>query len=113
MAHKEEVSVPHSKVRVSILRILEEKKYIGAVRVEEKKPQSEIIIKLRYVKDLPAMKNVKRNSKSGLRVYAKQGSVPRTLGGYGVTIVSTSSGVMSDKEARAKSLGGEVLCQVW
>lgn len=113
MAKKKQVVIPHSKLKEAIARKLEENNYVAKVEVEEKKPQSDLIVELKYVDKLPAITGMKRVSKPGRRLYAKTSQIPSTLGGYGMTVISTSKGILTDKEARKKSVGGELICQVW
>jgi small subunit ribosomal protein S8 len=113
MARHDSVSVPHSKLKEEIAKILLENKYVEEMQIEKKVPQSEIVFKLRYVGKLPAITDVKRVSTPGRRTYASSKKIPQALGGYGITIVSTSKGVMTGKDARKQNLGGEVLCQIW
>ena len=113
MAKHDTVMVPHSKMKQKIGEILVATKYVEECKVENKMPQSELVIKLRYVGRLAAITDVKRVSTPGRRVYTSSKKVPRALGGYGITIVSTSKGVMTDKDAKKQNLGGEVLCQIW
>lgn len=112
-ARKLNVRMPHTKVLEAIANLLKNEKYIEEVAVEETKPRKTIIITLRYVNRIPAVTGVKRVSKPGLRRYTTVDKVPRTLGGYGLTILSTSQGVMSGKQAKAKGVGGEILCNIW
>ncbi len=113
MAKHETVMVPHSKLKAQIAQILLDNKYVEEFRVEQKVPQPEIIFKLKYVGRLPAITDVKRVSTPGRRMYAPANKIPRALGGYGITVVSTSKGIMIDKDARKQNIGGEVLCQIW
>ena len=113
MAHHETVVVPHSKMKEEISKILKANQYVEEYRVEAKAPQAEIIFKLKYVGRQPVITDVKRVSKPGRRVYASSSQIPKSLGGYGITIISTSKGIMTDKEARQQNVGGEVLCQIW
>jgi small subunit ribosomal protein S8 len=113
LARKDEVAVPHSKLKQSLADVLVEGKFVESYSTDEVKPQAMMHLKLRYADKLPAMTDVRRVSKPGRRLYAQAGKISKTLGGYGVTIVSTSRGVMSDTQARKQHLGGEVLCQVW
>jgi len=110
--HKE-VVMPHSKMRVAIAEILLNEKYLEKVEVIDSKPQQQMKLLLRYVGSLPAVSGVKRISKPGRRFYVSAGQIPVTLGGYGITILSTNQGVIADKEARQKNVGGEILCQIW
>lgn len=113
MARHDEVVIPHSRVKQQIGQILLENNYIEACRVEQKTPQAEIVVKLKYVGRTPAITDVKRISTPGRRLYAPANKIPRALGGYGITIVSTSKGIMTDKEAKKQNVGGEVICQIW
>jgi small subunit ribosomal protein S8 len=107
------VSVPSSKIKLEILRVLKEEGYISDfVKIEDEK-QGMISITLKYVNKTSVIKGLKRISKPGLKVYAKRNELPKVLNGLGVAVVSTSGGVMSDREARQKNLGGEVLAFVW
>ena len=107
------VSVPASKIKLDILRVLKEEGYISDfVKIEDEK-QGMISITLKYVNKTSVIKGLKRISKPGLKVYAKRNELPKVLNGLGVAIVSTSGGVMSDREARQKNLGGEVLAYIW
>ncbi len=113
MAKKKDVRAPHTKVLESIANLLKEEKYIESVSIEETTPRKTIVMTLRYVGVTPAVSDVKRISKPGLRKYSTSDKIPRTLGGYGLTIVSTSQGVMSGKQAKAKGIGGEILLTIW
>ena len=107
------VLVPASKLKLEILRVLKEEGYISDFEKIEDEKQGMISITLKYVEKTPVIKGLKRISKPGLKVYAKRNELPRVLNGLGVAIVSTSGGVMSDREARQKNLGGEDLAFVW
>jgi small subunit ribosomal protein S8 len=109
------VEVPASNIKRDITRILFDKGYILNYKFEDKGPQGNIKIALKYHPESkhPAIKNIKRISSPGLRRYAGKGNLPRVLNGLGVAILSTSQGVMSDKEARQKGIGGEILCYVY
>ena len=113
LAKKETVSMPHSKVKQAIAKVLIEHKYVSDIQVEEDGVKKNLVLKLVYIGKDPAMTNMKRVSKPGRRMYSGVKNVKRTLGGYGITIVSTSQGVMDDKSAKKRNIGGEVLCQVW
>ena len=113
LARHETVVIPHSKLKAQIGQILVENKYVETCKVEQKAPQSELVFKLKYVGRIPAITDVKRVSTPGRRIYATANKIPRALGGYGITIVSTSKGIMTDKEAKKQNIGGEVLCQIW
>ncbi len=107
------VSMPASKVKAEILRVLKAEGYISEYVVKEEDNKKFIEVTLKYVNKQRVIQGIKRISKPGLRVYAKANELPRVLNGLGVAIVSTSSGVMTDKEARSKKLGGEVIAFVW
>jgi small subunit ribosomal protein S8 len=113
LARHEEVRIPHSKIKQAIAEILADNNYIDAVEVAEKSPQSTLVVKLGYKDRWPKITGLKRISKPGRRLYAAVDHIPVTLNGYGVTIVSTSKGVLTDKEAREQNVGGELLCQIW
>ena len=109
----ETVSVPSSKLKLEVLRVLKEEGYISDYEKIEDNKQGMISITLKYVDKQPVIKGLKKISKPGLKVYAKRNELPKVLNGLGVAIVSTSGGVMSDRAARQKNLGGEVLAFVW
>ena len=114
VAYKEEIAMPSSKLKVNIADILKREGYIRDYLVEPTKPQATLKLALKYTRDRDrALSGVRRVSKPGLRVYAKRDEVPRVLGGLGVAIVSTSQGLMTDREARKAGVGGEVLAYVW
>ena len=114
VAKHETVSVPASNMLKSISKILLDEGYIKAVEFIEEGPPGEIKITLKYTQNKKSViTGLKRISKPGLRVYAKSDEIPKVLGGLGIAILSTSAGVMTDKQARANSVGGEVLCYVW
>ncbi|MEA2056951.1 MAG: 30S ribosomal protein S8 [Patescibacteria group bacterium] len=112
-AKKQQVVIPHSKTKLALAEILKKNNYIKDFTIEEKKPQSDLTVTLRYVDGLPAISGVERISKPGRRLYAKVNKIPVTLNGYGITIVSTSKGIMIDQEARKNNVGGELFCRVW
>jgi small subunit ribosomal protein S8 len=113
MARHDSVSIPHSRLKAKIGQILIDNKYVEEMKVENIAPQSQLVFKLKYVGKLPAITDVRRVSTPGRRVYTSSKKVPKALGGYGITIVSTSRGIMTDKEARQQNVGGEILCQIW
>ena len=109
----EEVTVPASKLKVEIARILKEEGFIKNYTVEKDGAKSDIILTLKYVNKERVITGLKRISKPGLRVYVGAGEVPKVLNGLGIAIISTSKGIMTDKEARKQNLGGEVLAYIW
>ena len=109
-----EVEVPASKIKIEIARILKEEGFISDYSIKKNDVQNMIVLSLKYGKNKErVITGLKRISKPGLRVYVKATEVPRVLNGLGIAIVSTSQGVMTDKEARKASLGGEVLAYIW
>jgi len=112
--HYEEVQVPASNIKKEIARILKDEGFINDYSINKDNTQGTIILKLRYTdKKESAITGLKRISKPGLRVYAKSDEIPKVLNGLGIAIISTSKGIMTDKEARKEKLGGEVLAYIW
>ena len=108
------VLVPASKIKLEILNVIKEEGYIEDVEFVEDGKQGEIKVTLKYTeKKERVIKGITRISKPGLRVYAKSTEMPKVLNGLGVAVVSTSNGVMTDREARQKHLGGEVIAYIW
>ncbi|MBW3606216.1 MAG: 30S ribosomal protein S8 [Actinobacteria bacterium] len=113
-AYTEQIAMPSSKLRAALADILKQEGYIRDFAVEPTTPQATLKIALKYTRDRErALTGVRRISKPGLRVYAKRHEVPRVLGGLGTAIISTSSGLMTDRVARQRGIGGEVLAYVW
>jgi small subunit ribosomal protein S8 len=113
-AGKDTVSMPTSKKLVEIARILKEEGFIIDYDVQDGKPVGELTIALKYgPKKQRTIRGIKRISKPGLRVYAGKDDLPRVLGGLGTAVISTSSGVMTDRDARKAGVGGEVLAYIW
>ena len=109
-----EVSMPVSKVKTEIAKILKNEGFIEDYKIVKDSVQGTLVLTLKYVnKKERVITGLKRISKPGLRVYAKADEVPKVLNGFGIAIISTSKGIMTDKEARNKSLGGEVMAYVW
>lgn len=110
----ERVAMPASKLKVNIARILADEGYIDRYEVSEKDHRSELELVLRYAeRRRPVILGLKRVSRPGHRVYAGADELPRVQGGLGVAVVSTSQGLMADREARKRRLGGEIVCEVW
>ena len=110
----EEVKVPASNIKKEIARILKEEGYIKDYKINSDSTQGTIILTLKYTdKKESVITGLKRISKPGLRVYAKSDEIPKVLNGLGIAIISTSKGIMTDKEARKEKLGGEVLAYIW
>ena len=108
-----EVEVPASKMKIEIARILKSEGFIVDYKVKKNNIQDILVLSLKYVDKERVITGLKRISKPGLRVYVKAEEVPTVLNGLGIAIISTSKGVMTDKEARKSSLGGEVLAYIW
>lgn len=109
-----EVVIPSSNVKLQIIKILKNEGYIKDYKLEKNEVQDNIIVTLKYGQNKErVISGLKRISKPGLRVYAKAEDVPMVLNGLGISIVSTSKGIMTGKEARKENLGGEVLAYVW
>lgn len=115
MANHKVVEIPASNIKKDMTRILFEKGYILNFKFEEEGPQGNIKIALKYNPEskMSAIKSLQRISKPGLRKYVDKDHLPRVLNGLGVALISTSQGVMTDKEARSLNIGGEVLCYVY
>ncbi|MEI6453387.1 MAG: 30S ribosomal protein S8 [Actinomycetota bacterium] len=112
----EKVKMPSSKVKTALAEVLEREGYIAGFEVskDETRPGNTLEITMKYAPDRTrTISGIKRVSKPGLRIYAQADQIPRVLGGIGVAVVSTSKGLMTDREARRNHLGGEVLCYVW
>ncbi|MCP4549593.1 MAG: 30S ribosomal protein S8 [bacterium] len=108
------VEVPASRIKGEIAKILRESGYVKDVKFVDDGKQGLLRIYLKYDKDtMPAIEGLQRVSKPGRRIYAKQGEIPRVLGGFGVVVLSTSRGILTGIEARKEGVGGEVLCQIW
>ncbi len=109
-----EVKVPASKLKLELARILKEEGFIKDYKVLEETAQGMILLTLKYGQNKErVISGLKRISKPGLRVYAKKDEIPKVLNGLGIAIISTSKGIMTDKEARKQGLGGEVLAYIW
>ena len=109
-----EVEVPASRIKLEIARILKEEGYISDVKIKKDKVQDVMVLNLKYgEKKERVITGLKRISKPGLRVYVKNDEIPRVLNGLGIAIISTSQGIMTDKQARKLNIGGEVLAYIW
>jgi len=115
-AMRDEVKMPSSKMKVALADVLQQEGYIKSFGVDQNAtgPGQTLTIDMKYSEQRErVISGITRVSKPGLRVYSKSGKIPRVLGGLGVAIVSTSKGLMSDREARRRHIGGEVVCVVW
>ncbi len=113
MAHHDSVQVPASKIKLAIAKILKDEGFITDYTVLKGKPERIIKISLKYINGRPAIAGLERASKPGLRLYVGGHEIPRVYGGLGVTVLSTSKGVMIGEEAWHKNIGGELLCYIW
>ncbi|HEU5082801.1 MAG TPA: 30S ribosomal protein S8 [Acidimicrobiales bacterium] len=116
IAKHDDVSMPSSKLKEALAELLKSEGYIADYKTAERpdKPGKILSIDMKYSPDRErTISGIKRVSKPGLRVYKKSNEIPRVLGGLGVAVVSTSQGLMTDREARRRNVGGEVLCYVW
>lgn len=114
MQMHEKVDIPASKVKVAIAEILLEEGFIKNFEMKEDGKQGILTLTLKYGPERErVISGLKRISKPGLKVYCKKDNVPRVLGGLGIAVISTSHGILTDREARKQGLGGEVLCYVW
>lgn len=113
MAKHNTVAVPYSKLKESLGDILKKEGYITDMVIDTTKPFPELVMTLKYVGKAAAVTDVRRMSKPGRRLYVPAKQIPRALGGYGITIVSTNRGVLTDADARKMNVGGELLCQIW
>ncbi|AQZ66911.1 MULTISPECIES: 30S ribosomal protein S8 [Nonomuraea] len=113
-AYHDSVSMPYSKIKAHIAEILQQEGYIQAWTVEDAKVGKNLVVELKFGPTRErSLSGLRRVSKPGLRVYAKKDNLPRVLGGLGVAIISTSHGLMTDKQAGKRGVGGEVLAYVW
>jgi small subunit ribosomal protein S8 len=111
-SRKTSVTMPSSQAKVAVAKVLKDEGYIANYSTEQDGAKASLTVELKYFEGKPVIENVRRVSKPGLRIYRASDDLPRVLGGLGIAIVSTSAGVMSDREARQKGIGGEVLCVV-
>lgn len=113
-ASQASTTVRYSKVRAGIASILQEEGYIEGFSIRDEGPGHQFIdLQLKYVKDEPAIVGIERYSSPGRRLYSKHTDIPRVLGGLGVAILTTSKGILKDRDARRQKVGGEVLCKIW
>ena len=110
----DKVDIPASRMKIEIAKILKEEGFIKSYKIIKDKKQGVVRINLKYTPDGdPAITDLKRVSKPGRRVYVGKEEIPRVLGGLGIAILTTSSGILTDKECRQRGIGGEVICYVW
>lgn len=113
IAKKEFVDVPASNIKIDIVKILKESGYINNYKIIRDNKQNIIHIILAYKEGKSVIKKLRKISKPGLRIFKKSDEIKRVLNGYGLAIISTSKGVLTDKQAREKKVGGELICEVW
>lgn len=111
-ARKVSVSMPASKAKEAVAKVLKDEGYITGFSTEGEGSSSALTVELKYFDGVPVIERIERTSRPGLRIYRGKEGLPKVLGGLGIAIVSTSAGVMSDAKAREKGIGGEVLCIV-
>ena len=112
-AHKETVEFPASKLLERVMHIFKDDGYLEDYRLLKDEKQGILKVYLKYDNNKPVIMGIKRISRPGLRVYADNGRIPRVLNGLGTAVLSTSKGVISDREARKLKVGGEVVCYIW
>lgn len=113
-ARHDKVVIPLSRMKLEILKVLKDEGYVAEFTVHETQPQGEVTVQLKYGPDRsPVIQGIRRISKPGLRRYVKSTEIPNVLGGMGISILSTSRGIMVDSEARRQKVGGELLCTVY
>jgi len=112
MAEKISVSMPSSKLKVAIAKVLKDEGYIDDFAIRENGAKPELDVALKYYAGSPVIERIERVSRPGLRVYKGKDDLPRVMNGLGIAIVSTPKGVMTDRKARAGNMGGEILCIV-
>ncbi|MDG4812094.1 30S ribosomal protein S8 [Hydrogenovibrio sp. 3SP14C1] len=106
------VVMPSSKVKVAVAKVLAGEGYVSSYSVSDKNGKSELSVDLKYFEGQPVIEMIKRVSRPGLRVYKNTNELPKVIGGLGVAVVSTSKGIMSDRDARSAGIGGEILCYI-
>jgi len=112
-AKKVKVEIPSSKMKAGLAEILKKNGYIYDYKIDEDSKQNVISVLLKYSDGIPAINGLKRISKPGLRIYKKSDELPRVLNGLGTAVISTSNGLLTEKEARRQDTGGEVVCYIW
>jgi small subunit ribosomal protein S8 len=113
-ARHAETSCPSSKMRLAIAKLLQQEGFLAGVRVEAREGHARLVLGLRYGADgQPMIDGIRRVSSPGRRVYVSAGKIPKVRSGLGVAVLSTSKGIVSDRDARAQGIGGEYVCEVW
>jgi small subunit ribosomal protein S8 len=112
MAGHTNVNMPSSKLKVALAKVLTEEGFISAFSIKEDEGKAELSVDLKYFNGKPVIDMIKRVSRPGLRVYKNKDELPNVIGGLGIAVISTSKGIMTDRDARQASVGGEVICYV-
>lgn len=112
-AQKRRVDIPFSNQKKGIVEILKAQNFIVDYQIIEDDKQNVLRVFLRYTNGVSALSGLQRISKPGLRIYSQKENLPRVLNGYGISIISTSKGLLTDKQARREAVGGEVICKIW
>jgi small subunit ribosomal protein S8 len=112
MAGHSNVVIPSSKVKVALAKVLKDEGYVSTYSIKEVNGKSELSVDLKYYEGKPVIEMIKRVSRPGLRVYKNKNELPQVIAGMGVAIISTSQGIMSDRQARTAGVGGEIICYV-
>ncbi len=112
-ARKKNVEMPSSKMKIGLAKILKDTNFIKDFEVIEDNKQNILKVYLKYTMGNPAITGLKKISKPGLRIYSGKDSLPRVLNGLGISILSTSKGLLTDKQAKKESVGGEIICHIW
>ncbi|WP_319380253.1 30S ribosomal protein S8 [Thiomicrorhabdus sp.] len=112
MAGHAKVVMPSSKMKASLAKVLSDEGYISAFSINENNGKTELAVDLKYFNGKPVIEMVKRVSRPGLRVYKNKDELPKVIGGLGIAVISTSKGIMTDRDARTAGVGGEVICYV-
>ena len=107
------VNIPFSIFKYEIAKILEKQGFLDKIEKKGRKINTSIEISLKYNDKIPAIEGLKRVSKQGQRIYSNKDNIQKVKGGFGISIVSTSKGLMTDKDARKQNLGGEIICEIW
>ena len=114
LAKRKQVSAPYSRLKEEIVKILVEEKYLDNYQIEKDEAGfKQLVMTLKYIQGKPVLNQIKRISKPGLRIYTPSHKITPVLSGYGISLISTSKGLMTNKQAKKQNLGGEVLCELW
>lgn len=112
-AHIRKITLPSSKIKANVVRVLKEEGFVEDFRIIEKPVQNELEVTLRFYQGQPSFRSIQRVSRPGIRRYTNVADMPRVKSGLGIAILSTPQGILSDGEARKRNVGGEILCNVW